>query len=282
MRVVAFNIESNFGFFKTFSSSTSPVTHGVIPKTTVAGLIGAIIGEFNGTDERDNYLSTLNSDKFKIAIQVLNPIKTTSFGVNYQNIKDMRVINKASVKKTSKKSKNHISLLEDYFEEAGNFYDRKNKYTQVNLQVVKQPKYRIFAYISDKSIYNQLVSRLKNNESYYPTFMGTTDFPLTISDVKELELKKVIDNKEPKEMHSVIPYEDSLKVHYKFSMDTNHSFDQIVKEIQPYNFITTDNGRKNNQFIKILYDISGKTIKVNASQYYNVVDENKVKSIILY
>lgn len=130
-----FDIWGNYAHFKKIYVTTSALSYGVPFKTSIFGLVGAIIGLDNTNNE---YLNSFNKDNCKIAIQVINPIK-------FQRI--------------------NLNMSDKPGAIAGN-----RKPTMV--EFVQNPYYRIFFWHSDIELRNSLLKHLKNKTSIYTPVLG--------------------------------------------------------------------------------------------------------------
>ena len=118
--ILIFDISSEYGHFRKYNTTTSPLTYSIPTRTAIAGILGAILGMEreiadgvypDGAVPVQEFFSKANCD---IAIQILNPVKKENVAVNLINTK--------------------IS-----------FYDlSKAKRTQIEFELVKDVKYRIF------------------------------------------------------------------------------------------------------------------------------------------
>jgi len=173
MEVLVFEIFAPFGHFRIPYTTTSPLTYSIPPKTAVAGMVGGIIG----LDKKD-YLKCFNNDNFKIAIQILNPIKMIHINENFLNVKSIKFF--ARWKKNS------------------------NPRTQINVEFLKEPKYRIYFFHSDENIYSELKKRLSAHQSYYTLCMGLSECLANYNYLGEFEIKNEKLDKET-EINSVVP-----------------------------------------------------------------------------
>lgn len=264
-KCIIFEIKSDFGYFKKFSSTSSPTTYFVIPKTTLVGLISAIIGEFDGKTERDLYLEYFNNENCKVSIEVLNPLEKSFIGLNYQNLKKIDEIDLEKVKK-------EMVIIEDYYID-NNFYDKQTKYTQVNMEVVKNPHYRIYFWHSNENIYDTLKDRLFKHESYFYPFMGTTDFPCEILNISEEEVS-IIEIQKMVEIDSVVPKNKFIAIEYGSKDGVLERFSNILSEKQPYLFVKDSNYRRNIDFIDINISLDTKPIFCKVKNYYYCNNKN--------
>jgi CRISPR-associated protein Cas5h len=77
-KVLVFDIGSSFGYFRKAFTTTNSLTHALIPRSAVEGLIAAIIGL-----SRTDYPKILQESK--IAIQLLAPVKKMNMSYMHTN-----------------------------------------------------------------------------------------------------------------------------------------------------------------------------------------------------
>lgn len=68
---ISFTVSSEWAHFRRIDTTTDKQTYRVIPRTTLAGLIGAILGL-----SRDSYYHLFTRGSSAIAIEVINPVRT--------------------------------------------------------------------------------------------------------------------------------------------------------------------------------------------------------------
>jgi len=118
MKILAFDIWGDFAHFRKYYTTSSPLTFSFPPPPTISGILGAIYGCDKFTNE---YLKLFGTDSCKISLKILSTIKKTRIGLNLINTKDGFWV---PIKK-----KNHEPR------------------TQIPVEFVKNPKYRIFFHI---------------------------------------------------------------------------------------------------------------------------------------
>ncbi len=133
--VLVFDIWGDFAHFKKFYTTSSPLTFSIPPPTTVFGIIGAILG----LDKRE-YLKYVNGRTTGVAVEILSHIKKTRMTLNYID---------------TKASFNYI----------------KNR-IQIRTEFLKDPFYRLYIRMNDDKLFNDLVDKVKNKESYYTVSFG--------------------------------------------------------------------------------------------------------------
>ncbi len=137
IKILVFNIWGEFGHFKKFYTTSSPLTFSVPPPTAVFGMLGAILG-FG----KDEYLNYINANTTKIGIQILNPIKKIRMSINLIDTKN-----------------------------SGSFHLIKNR-TQIKTEFLKNPAYRIYVHHYDEKIFNKLIDHIKNKKTHYTVSLG--------------------------------------------------------------------------------------------------------------
>ena len=77
-QVLVFDVGSSFGYFRKAFTTTYALTHAVIPRSTVEGLIGAIIGLSS-----EEYPERLYSSK--IAVEIRSPVRKINMKYMHTN-----------------------------------------------------------------------------------------------------------------------------------------------------------------------------------------------------
>jgi len=82
LKVLCFRIYGDFGNFKPYYTTTSPITYSLMPPTAIMGVIGAILGL-----EKGNYNKILQEAETRVGIGIVNPIRKKNIGINLINTK---------------------------------------------------------------------------------------------------------------------------------------------------------------------------------------------------
>jgi len=137
MKTLIFDIWGEFGHFKKFYTTSSPLTFSIPPPTAIYGILGAILGL-----SKNDYLKHINGRNTKVAIQILKPIKKIRMTLNLIDTKNSRSFN----------------LIKSR--------------TQIKTEFLKQPAYRLFINIDNDDLLNQLIEKVQNKECYYTVSLG--------------------------------------------------------------------------------------------------------------
>lgn len=162
--ILIFDISSEYGHFRKFNTTTSPLTYSVPTRPAIAGLAGSILGIERETGpnkfrEGVTPLSELLSQQnASIAVQLLKPVKKTNIGFNLVSTKNFR----------------------DYF----NINDRDNKgsikdtyrRTQIEYELLKNPAFRIFISLEDNELFQKLTESVKYKRTHFTPYLGLSQF----------------------------------------------------------------------------------------------------------
>lgn len=177
-KLLIFDISSEYGHFRKFNTTTSPLTYSFPTRPTIVGLIGAIIGIERETGpnkykEGSVPLSELlSSQNASIAVQLRAPVKKTNIGFNLISTKNFRYyfnINDKDAKGRIKDS-----------------YRR----TQIEFELLKNPSFRIFISWENEDLFQKLIENVKQNQTHFTPYLGLSQFTaqLTFVDICEAEL----------------------------------------------------------------------------------------------
>jgi CRISPR-associated protein Cas5h len=171
MKILAFDIWGDYGYFRRGYTSTSTITYPFPSRTTISGLIAGILGL-----EKDSYHDIFNEDNSKLGLRILNPIKKININLNYVNTKEG-------------------FLLSDI---------NSNPRVQVQAEFLKDVKYRLYVSLKDDDLMEELFSNLSEHKSVYTPCLGISEcianFNLAYDDIFDLE----VSNKDNVDINSVI------------------------------------------------------------------------------
>ncbi|MBO8159472.1 type I-B CRISPR-associated protein Cas5b [Thermosyntropha sp.] len=249
MQVIIFDLTGCFAHFRKIYTNSSSLSYSLPPRTTVAGIIAAILGL-----ERDSYYEILSSQNLDIAVGKINPTRKLVQSLNYMKIT------------TSK----HFVYPDGH--------------TQIPFEIIcgdPEIRYRIYARLADKTLYHDLQKRLIDRRCVFPPYLGAAPFAAHIEYIGEGELKGV---DTPEIMTIVTPVDINLVE----KLDFNQFFDDsvLVKDKMPVDF-TPERYPINTR--TYLYEDKGKGLRVklkNAEACHKVVyswdGKNLEDNIVFY
>ena len=131
-KVLVFDIWGDLGHFKKPYTTTSPLSYAFPPRTTIAGMISAIIGL-----DKNEYADHFTKPISNIGIRIINPVKKIRISQNLIDTKTAKLFSKIRQR------------------------------TQIRIEFIKDPKYRIYFQHQDTSLFKRLNVLLKGHESVY-------------------------------------------------------------------------------------------------------------------
>ncbi len=227
MKVIAFDIWGEFGHFKKFYTTSSPLTFSVPPPTAVFGMLGAVLG-FG----RDEYLNHINADNTKIGIQILKPIKKVRMSINLIDTKN-----------------------------SGSFHLIKNR-TQLKTEFLKNPAYRIYVHHKDENLFNRLTDYIKNQKTHYTLSLGLANL---IANFKFQGIYEAAALENVNEVITIVPeeYVESIEIsegkrYFKEKMPVNMNPDREPTAYK--DIIMETQGKTLNGKFRNCYQVNNQTI----------------------
>jgi len=202
-KILVFDILGDFAHFKRIYTTTSAYSYSVPPKTTIIGLIGAIMGY-----SKYEYYKLF--DKFKVSVKILRPTRKIIIKQNYLKTDSGYDFKKGKIKERS----------------------------QIPIEFIKNPAYRIYV-LGDENEedYKKLKEFLSNEKSYYTIYLGITECLAYYKYKGEFDIQK----KETKVVNSIVPdeYFDKAKISKNNNMSiedlpTLISYDRTTKEVKKF------------------------------------------------
>ncbi|MDI6618631.1 MAG: type I-B CRISPR-associated protein Cas5b [Clostridiales bacterium] len=175
MDALIFDVFGDFGHFRKFYTTSSPLTFSFPPPPTVKGMLGAIEGI-----DKNEYLNVFNSNYCKIGIRIMNPVKKLRMGLNLINTKDNFW--------TPVKKKNHEAR------------------TQVKTEFLKDPAFRIYFVHEDKSLFDDITHKIKKHNNVYTLSLGLSEMIADYRYAGLCELKEIHDC--DVDIQTILPMQD--------------------------------------------------------------------------
>jgi len=147
MKVLAFDVWGDFGHFRKFYTTTSPLTFSFPPPPTIAGILGAIYGTNKNTNE---YLRVFGGNKCKITLQILGPAKKVRLGLNLLETKGTNLRLPMSDRNLAPR-------------------------TQIRTEFLRDPHYRIYVSHEDDTVFNALCKNIKEHRSVFTLSFGLSE-----------------------------------------------------------------------------------------------------------
>ncbi len=152
-KVLIFDISGEYGHFRKFNTTSSPLTYSIPTRPAIVGILGAILGierEIAPNIYRTGVVPVnelFNKAESDIAVQIIDPIKKTNIGFNLLNT-----------------AKGPTSFF--------NIFNR----TQIEFELLKDPKFRIFVTHENETLFNELVARVEAVNHHFTPYLGLAQF----------------------------------------------------------------------------------------------------------
>lgn len=228
MKVIIFDIYGKFAHFRKFFTNSSSLSYSVPPRTTIAGMLAAILGM-----ERDSYYEDFSKEKLHIA-----------------------------VKKKTKTRK--IMQTLNYIKATGNSeLVAPKEHTQIPFEILvgeKHVSYRVYVSYCDESIMDELLYRIQNQKFVYPLYLGVAPFSAGISFVAYTEAQAERDD-DYIEVSTLI----NQKSIAQMGIDIFSRPLALVKEKMPTDFYEQ---RRIKEVSSYIYDENGELIKAKIIDDY--------------
>lgn len=165
-KIIEIDIWSNFGCFsKPFSNSGGILTYLIPPKTSIIGIIGAILGyDFNSYKEHDNIKEYLIEKLYGIKISVQPLFELNSKRVTFNRVSGN--VDKLSIE-------------------------------NMHQDVLINPYYKLFISFPDnlKNDEEMFLDRITNHQTIYNLYMGRNEFPLSYNLCNIFDYESIFLNK---------------------------------------------------------------------------------------
>ncbi len=232
-KYIVFDIWSFYGHFKKPYTTTSPLTYSIPTRTALIGMVAAILGL-----EKGSYAGMFNRDEACLGLSIINPVKKVRISENFINTK--------------------LSMIK--------IHER----TQIKIEFLKDPRYRVYFKHLDTKIHEGLKSLLEKHRCVYTPCMGLSENIANFDFIGEFDGKTVVDNKDWIHIKSVIPASMLRKDIIEFENDKEYFTEKIP--------VVMDNERNVKEYGEVMFERTGKSIKTSVGNFValNNIDENIV------
>jgi CRISPR-associated protein Cas5h len=248
--VISFDIAGKLAHFRKYYANNTALSYYIPPRTTVMGMLAGILGL-----PRDSYYQALASDRIRIGIRVISPIKKTFHRLNLLRVVgDMDFRGKQGRVQTPFEMVSGYDLLED------------------------QVQYRIFVsyYPEGEKLFTALKDCLIHQRRYYATTLGLANLNASISNVREIEdaaISEMYVVQAPVLMHAAMP---SIMVD---NLDGEPDKIWMEEELFPLDFMA-DHNRELSKMQRLLYSLNEAPLPLIISgTYYTLKTEGETENI---
>jgi CRISPR-associated protein Cas5h len=173
-----FDISGEYGHFRKFNTTTSPLTYGIPTPTALIGVLGAVLGiereDSKGfiKEGQESLRQVFSAERTAIGFKILNSVNRVNIGFN---------------------------LLDTGAPQT--FFNVTNR-TQIEYELLKDPCYRIYLWWEHPRK-EELIERLQNKAFHFSPYLGLSQFTADINWITEKE-GKAINQNDYLPFHSVV------------------------------------------------------------------------------
>ncbi len=244
--ILIFDISSEYGHFRKYNTTTSPLTYSIPTRTAIAGMLGAMLGMEreiraetypDGAVPVQEFFSKQNAD---IAIQILNPVKKENVAVNLINTKT-------------------------------SFYDLSRAgRTQIKFELLRDAKFRIFLSLANRDTFDELTGRLKYKRHHFSPYLGLAQLTATV-DFVEKNVARFKENKSDKFVE-IITAINLSKIKAENPVDFDYSAMYSANNMP----VEMNRLREVQEYSEVLIEKNGLPVKVKAEDYYFVKNHGNI------
>lgn len=242
-RCLSFTVRGPWGHFRRVEGNIVKQTYRIIPRTTVSGLLAAVLGI-----ERDGYYDVFGADTSAIAIEPVRELRTVNMPMN--------TLSTAESDLQSLNSRGTVSVK---------LPDPTKLRQQHNYEVLVDPAYRIDVALDDR--YAELKEALEGGKSHYVPSLGLSEHLAEIEYHGEFAVESGPDG-EPVTVDSAVPnaLDDIVP-------DPNV---RCQVEESPAFMTTDEGGRTTTAFTTYAYNPDAGSLEVNGIDTARVDDRTVV------
>lgn len=242
---LSFRLSGPWGHFRRVEGNTVKTTYRIIPRTTVAGLLAAVLGV-----ERNGYYQLFGTDVSAIAIEPLTKLRTLNLPANNlttssEGLKGVNTRGKVSV----------------YYPDPT--ADRQ----RTNYEVLVNPAYRIDVWLNDDEVYDRLRSHLEDGKSHYTPSLGLSEYLANIQYLGEFDVSPV-EETAPLTVDSAVPDADGVVPEAGTAYGTERSPGFMQRTTNDGEFT----GRRTTTYLTYTYSPEAEPLRVDDTNAVSVDD----------
>ena len=238
-KLLVFDIGSEYGHFRKFNTTSSPLTYSIPTRSAIIGFIGAILGierEFAAGKFHEGTVPIAEmfaKDKANIAVQLIHPLKKVNIAFN----------------------------LLDTEKTASSFFNIKQR-TQIEFELLKDPSFRLFINLKDDVVFRDLINRVKENRTHFSPYLGLSQFTATV-EFKDVTKAKPLNAKDFQEVVTAVNLSNTDQndpIKFDYSVDFKYTSDTMPVEMLKDRIVI--------EYSEVIIETNGKTIKIKSDEIY--------------
>lgn len=238
--LLIFDIRGEYGHFRKYNTTTSPLTYSIPTRTAIVGMLGAILGMerevrdgvyLKGAVPVQEFFSKERSD---LAVQIMSPVKKVNIGFNLINTKNWN-----------------------------SYYTIPIGRTQIEFELVKDVHYRIYLAMADKQKFEQLTKQIQNKQHHFTPYLGLAQFTAHVDFVQLTTASNVSSNGEFTEIVTAV---NMTKLRGEPLIEFQREYFYSANNMP----IAMNCAREVSEYSEVLIEKNGNPLRVRVSDYYSV------------
>jgi CRISPR-associated protein Cas5h len=244
MKILVFDLFAPLGHFKVPYTTTSPLTFPIPPKTSLYGILGAILGI-----DKTSYIEKFNNIDCDVAIRLLNPVQKIHISENLINTKKVEMFARMNSRKAA-------------------------PHTRIKIEFLKDPAFRIYVTMKDLGVLNDIDKLLGEHKSVYSLSLGLSECIANYTYLGMFDFTHVKNNSEFIKIASVLPADSISDVKDVLVVDPGSKYIRVRLPVK------MNPNRELEEIKDFIVEANGHKIKARVKEYINITDLNE--NIILF
>lgn len=236
---LSFEVRGPWAHFRRVEGNVVKQTYRLMPRTTVAGLVAAILGL-----DRDSYYDVFAPDASRVAIEPVRDLRTMNLPQN--------TLSTANEHLVTAPSRGHARV---------SFPDPTELRQQHNYEVLVEPAYRIDLQLADESVYRALRTHLEDGTSHYVPSLGLSEHLAEIEYHGECDVEPDGVSEEVRVDSAIVERVDSVELEPGLECRVERS---------PGYMTATDGGRTTDGFVSYAFSPAAEALLVHDVETHTV------------
>lgn len=255
MEILQLDVGGKLAHFRKYYANNTAMSFSIPPRTTMMGMLASILGR-----ERDSYYEELASERIRISVRVMSPLKKTFHRLNFLSIKS-----KSDFDGSGGRIQTPFEVVSGY---------------DISKDLVV---YRLYVSCSEdgKGTFDELKEKIIQKQQRFALTLGTANFMASLLDVRLFVANEIQETEANGfvTIHSAVPSEAVERIDFDRS-GVEDLLQMIEEELLPADFVRNYD-RELRKMNRTLFSTSptGMRLELNRS-YYQLTTSEEVQNIL--
>ncbi|WP_051211347.1 CRISPR-associated protein Cas5 [Runella zeae] len=255
MEILQLDVGGKLAHFRKYYANNTAMSFSIPPRTTMMGMLASILGR-----ERDSYYEELASERIRISVRVMSPLKKTFHRLNFLSIKS-----KSDFDGSGGRIQTPFEIVSGY---------------DISKDMVV---YRLYVSCSEdgKGTFDELKEKVLQKQQHFALTLGTANFTASLLDVKLFVANEIQETEANGfvTIHSAVPSEAVERIDFDRS-GVEDLLQMIEEELLPADFVRNYD-RELRKMNRTLFSTSptGMRLELNRS-HYQLTNAEEVQNIL--